>query len=734
MLGHAECLPLGGACPTDGSRWPSEEELRGRVGRGGGGRLIHVAPLAGDEPGDGSRSAPLGSVAAALEVAEPGDIVAIGVGTYDEAVQVQRDVALVGACVTQSVVRGAEVSTDGVVRVSAADVWLSDLTVRGPRPGVEVFGAARASLQGVHLADNAGAALWVRDGAEATISESLLTGVTINAANPTARALKVTAGGRVAGEGLTLEDNQDTGLYVIDPGSSATVQDALVRRTAPRPSTGVQGLGLFVTSGGTFEGARLWFDEGYALGAIFQGAGARGTISDVVISRTRPEQARQLAGRGLSVIEGAELDASRVWIDASHDIGLIVQHQSAARIADLVVTDTAPVSAVTGGGIGVIIADGGQAEIEGAFIARNTLFGVGVEDPGSRLTLRRAQIVDTRRFGGGRFAGGRGINVVQGGELEGQGLYVARNGEYGVAVGGVGTRADIEGLELRDTHEVDLSRDDNQGRYSMGVVVFEGGALSGSRWVLDENSAAGLVLEDSETRVSASDVVIRRTRPNSTLQRFGRGVIVELGGALELRRATLEENGEVGLYVAGEGSEGRLADVVVRGTAYHPETGAFGLGIGVSEGGSLEGERVLLERNHSVGLLVNGPDAEAALTDFAVVGTRANAWDGGEGGHGVLVRYGALVMERFRLVDNELAGLYAADEAELEARRGEVRGNLIGINARAGVEGLDLEPEGCVDVRDNCCGMDCASGVVCNVESEDLPIPAGSDALDAFAR
>ena len=82
------------------------------------GKALHVNSCCGEKSGDGSADKPFLSVGAAVEAAEDGDVVVVGPGVYEESVQINKAVSLVGAgsesCTLSSAGEGATLSINGV--------------------------------------------------------------------------------------------------------------------------------------------------------------------------------------------------------------------------------------------------------------------------------------------------------------------------------------------------------------------------------------------------------------------------------------------------------------------------------------------------------------------------------------------------------------------------------------------------------------------------------------------
>jgi hypothetical protein len=241
-------------------------------------------------------------------------------------------------------------------------------------------------------------------------------------------------------------------------------------------------------------------------------------------------------------------------------------------------------------------------------------------------------------------------------------------------------------LALRETRSHD-------GRAGIGIVVTEGGSLELSRAVIERNHEIGVAAGSGST-LRLADVAILDTRAQDLSGRFGRGLHVYEGGVAELERAVIEGNLEGGAIVMGAGTSLRVTDAVVRDTGSRDADGTFGRGLDVGSGASVELTRVLFERNRDVAVFAHEPETIVTLTDVVVRHTLGQAYDDTRG-LGLLVEVQAEVQaERVDLEDNQDTGilvrgaattLWAADVAVRDTRGDpEYRDRGVGLEANSG--------------------------------------------------
>jgi hypothetical protein len=189
---------------------------------------------------------------------------------------------------------------------------------------------------------------------------------------------------------------------------------------------------------------------------------------------------------------------------------------------------------------------------------------------------------------------------------------------------------------------------------------------------------AGAHLDDIErvrSTWSLRDVIIRQTKSAANSKLFGRGINIR--GAIDctLERILLEENREVGLFVAGDGTQ-KAEQMIVRNTK-------------AAECAALEAGDPLrcVEGNVALG-----------------------------GGTGIIVvEKGSLELQSFSIETSATSGLQIAREGKVSASRGEIHHNVIGLNLQ--VPDYDLSTVVNDSIRYYANER--------NLSSETLPLPEG---------
>ena len=249
----------------------------------------------------------------------------------------------------------------------------------------------------------------------------------------------------------------------------------------------------------------------------------------------------------------------------------------------------------------------------------------------------------------------------------------------------IGTRGvRVEGVTVRD---------------SLLAARLEAGAqLTLRRVVLEGNERSAVQALDRSTEVTLDEVVVRDTRADTVSNTFGQGVALGAGARVVMSNVELRNNGETGLFLNQAGTSGALSNVVVSATRPRASTGRLGWGISVQAGATLTAERVVLDGNRAVGLLVAQRGSRATLTDVVVRDVAAGADNAGTPvGLGVSVQ-GATLSWTGGLVERIAGGFLDVQGVDGVATLSNVsaRTSLPGPAVRFGVQarngaGLTLE-------------------------------------------
>lgn len=619
LPGGGGCDPIGLPCPESGD-WPDDLPANG---------VLYVRPD-GTDGAAGTRDDPFGSVRAALAIAQAGDVVALSVGTWDEAVHVPEGVTLRGACAEGTILAVDTPGQQAVVDVTRGDVVIRDLSITGVMYGLLVHGRlAAVRLESVLIDDTMTHGIALLEGAHLDAEDVVVRGTRSREGfGDLGRGLNLEAGSTAVLTRLAVEANHEVGIFVAEEGSSIELSDSVVRDTLPQDATGVLGRGVEAELLATATLARVVLERNHSAGA-FAGDEATLDLSDVRILDTRSAADAEGAGHGLDGYGDAIVTARRIVIRGAADAGIDMSEGSRGTVDDLVLEDVGP-------------------------RASDGAFGRGLSSQGgSRLEVRRAIVA--RSHSAGAFAGGEGTELV------------------------------LTDVAIRDTRP--QPSDDGYGR---AIDAFDRAQLTVDRLHASDSFDVGVALV--ETVATLRDVVVERTLPRLADGTIGRGMVLQGGAAVTLERAIVAESTEAGVAVLGEGSHLDATDLLVRDTASAP-LGA-GRGLAVQQGGTATLARVRLQTSREVGLFVSEVGSVVTGTDVQVLDTLTRECEielCGDFGAGIGIGSyagAAVTLESFRVERAALVGLQLARDGVMDLSVGVVRDCPVGANVQT--EGFDV--------------------------------------------
>jgi hypothetical protein len=239
--------------------------------------------------------------------------------------------------------------------------------------------------------------------------------------------------------------------------------------------------------------------------------------------------------------------------------------------------------------------------------------------------------------------------IVDGGEIEIEQALIEGAHETGVFVSGETSRLVVTDAAIRDTRGVD-------GNLGRGIQVQMGGTIELRRSVIERNLDLGVMIDGPST-ATIEDVVIRGTRARTSDGTAGRGMQIQ-GATASLSRVHLVDNQEVGLFVGEEaGTSVSASDVVVESTLPSEATGEGGRGINLQHFGTMTLDRALLHDNEEIGIIAYGDAASLVANDLTVSGTRSRTSDGRMGRGGNFEGAVTVELTRARFADNRETGM-----------------------------------------------------------------------------
>ena len=496
-------------------------------------------------------------------------------------------------------------------------------------------------------------------------------------------AVSVTgAGHSVHLEGVAVQAASLVGLLAAD-GASLTARSVVVRDTQSRASDRGIGRGLDVEAGATAEVSRAIFERNRLDGVFASGAGTSVTLADVVVRDTLSQESDQTRGHGLRAERGANVVVTNALFERNRFAAVyFAAPDTHATLEAVLVRDTAGQESDSLLGRGLAAIAGATAEVRRALFVRNRETGVDAFGAGTNVALEDVVVRDTQADASDGM-GGSGLSARDGARVAVTRAVLAGNRRAGVFAADPGTELTLVDVVVRDTR----SRQADQ-LFGMGLAVQGGCVASATRALFAGNRAAGVLATGSDASLRLEDAVVRDTQSQQGDRAYGRGLAVELGASLEALRTLAEGNRDVGVSAIGAGATLRLEDVVVRATLGREVDGTFGRGLGIEDGARAEIARTVVEGNRGSGIFVGLPGAYLRLEDAVVRDTQSLQSDQ-RFGRGLAVQQGATAeIARTRFERNREVGIYA-------------------YNSGTGVQAQDVVV---LDTRPAECGDRCAQG------------------------
>ncbi|MEM1418235.1 MAG: hypothetical protein AAGH15_25290, partial [Myxococcota bacterium] len=333
LPGSAGCAPIGRAC-GDG-RFPATDDVPAET------PIVYVdAAATGD--GEGSREDPARTLADGLDLATSGTLVVLGAGSYAVDRAWPDGVSLRGLCASRTDVV-AEGARDAVLGLGAGTGVraIEDVTiVSAGSPALRVSGAgARVELRGLALRSSGTlpAALRVQDGAEVLVDGLVAAHVAAGSAD--AFGIAVEGGASLEGQRVSLDGFAGIGLSVAGAGSAASLTRGIIRRTAERSPASALGSGAQAREGATLVLREVALLGNVETGIAASGAGTTATLEDLVVRGTQGTEGFYSAGIG--ILLGAQATAARVLVAGNTDTGIATDSAAASlTLRDAVVTGT----------------------------------------------------------------------------------------------------------------------------------------------------------------------------------------------------------------------------------------------------------------------------------------------------------------------------------------------------------------------------------------------------------
>ena len=575
--------------------------------------------------GDGSQANPFGTITEAISNAQVGTLIAVGKGTYDEAISLPTGVTVLGACVDETVISATSGPAQATVTVMGTDTTIRNIQIGGNKTGISVNGSGRAiHLQDVLIQGAQTVGLDLTNNAMATGSSVVIRDTRSDSTGDFGRGIDIRYGAQLQLTRVVLERNHNAGIAAYWWGTSVNISDALIRDTRPEPSTDDYGEGIAIWDYAQITGQRLVITGNYQAGILLS-SGASGTFDDLIIrdtSSTFSGAGMGVFGWGISAQNGSSLDIHRILLEDNHEANIYIRDPgTSAALRDVVSHRALPRPSDQRHGNGLGVENDAQASVTRGLFSESHHVGISAQDDATELLLTDVTVRDTS--------------------------YSPASLAFG------------EGLLAQDGVHVTILRALFDGNEYMGILAYE-----------------------SETYLDMTDITVRNTKPNNVDGTMGVGLMMLLNARGQLSRGLFEENLSAGVMVAGIDTELSFFDVTVRATQARGFDSDLGRGIFVAGKAHVDGLRAVIEMNREIGIIVDGPESFARLEDIVIARTLPRVFDGALG-YGVgAYDDGSLELRRFAITDNEVLGVQVASGGQVKLYDGVVAGHIIGANVQ----------------------------------------------------
>ncbi len=580
FAGEPGCARVGTACPT--GDFPEGLPVD---------RPVLYVLQAAAPGGDGSRATPFASLIAALGVAGPSTIIALGRGTYTTDGPLPAQTTVWGACVASTTLTAPSSTTHPAVAFSVAPgVEVRNLRVTGPRIGLAAAGPrGQLKVQDV-VVDAATSVGWLAESGGVTTGKNVVIRNTAAGANgKNGHGLRATGGGAISAERLLVDQNHDAAVFASGSGTRVTLVSTAIRRTI--------GLGVDVESGAQASLERSVVELSRRVGVLAVEGGVV-DLTDVVVRDTELDQEK---GHGVNVSNGT-VTATRLRVERNQGYGVLVGGpQATLTLLDAVVQETR-YAAGAGAGIGVAAGVQGVLTVERAHLAHNVGTGLQVGSPGTTAEVTDLVVTDTESNPDGTF--GMGLSVMGGARANVHRAALINNRAMGWIIGSPGTAVLADDVVIRSTRASGL------GEGGGGLSLGEGATATIERLAIERGLMTGLYLWSTGSTLTVSDLSVRDVQPDAREGLLGIGVFVGEGAHLTATRALVHAAQLVNVWVRGSGAQLDAAGLVIRDAQLPPCGGSptcdgvLNTGLLVNEGGAAQADQFLITNNGGIGVAV----------------------------------------------------------------------------------------------------------------------------------
>lgn len=511
------------------------------------------------------------TLAAGVAAAGDGATIAIAIGTYEEAVTIEKRVTVVGRCAAKVEIKSPAGSVKAGIEVLATGVIVRGVTLTGHVDGVAVKSSGEATIEDVVVRDSRYAGLYV-EGGRATIRRTKVEDTVPQADARGGFDLAVGVGAEATMTDGTLSGGVQAVLAGAD--SKVTLTRVVVTRQAPNPSSNVRATGVVAIGG-----AHLTVAQSILRDMTTDSAAAAEDDGVVELTETivRDVHIGGSAARGYGVTAtygGHVVLRSSMIANVANTAALSRDDKSTLELSSVAIVAPAPVGNPVGAGTsdgkggGIAVSGKGKATLDNTVILG--AWGVAAfADAGGFLELKRSLLDATRGTSGAdpTRSTAVGFVVLNGASATVADVSITRTSGAGVSLG-KGSKLNGDHLLVRGVAE---GQTDGAGE---GIGVGPGSALDLEASVIDGATTSGLLIQEG----SATLVRFVRSSVHGTKMArsgFGHGVTLGVGARLVLSGTSLVDNPGIGLAVDGGKALVDAVTIARNGVGVHAQNGSF---------------------------------------------------------------------------------------------------------------------------------------------------------------
>lgn len=373
--------------------------------------------------------------------------------------------------------------------------------------GVIFYGGGALQVTGSVVLGNRCVGVSAGHAADVTVAQSLIEGTLGGGTRLHGIGLDVIAARSLRVTDVVLQRNTKYGL-VLERTSDTQILRSVVANTVGTSETG--GAGLFALGDGslTVENTRF---EGNASSGVSVYPGATLSLRRSEVVRTRPVAAGVRNGQGI-LVRGATLQAEDVLLEENTTFGILAFLPEAS-----VTWQQGRISRTAGegrelNGSGAVVAVGASMSLARVLVDHNEGLGLVAMDEGTRAHLARVALLLN---GNAIDANATEAFAMNGARLSATGLLTI-GGNFGLLIGGAGTRADVWGSCARSVR----ADPTGLGGYCVGVDL--GAELRGHHLLALDGREGGIYATRAGSMVVLDDTIVEGMR--GTIRGLGVGV------------------------------------------------------------------------------------------------------------------------------------------------------------------------------------------------------------------